>query len=101
MILKGADGPSVTDCPYLSPAGPMEGMSCRPSTRLDSSMVPMISEAVSEPSVSSCLAWKNVHVELLHKKETITHNVIGDLDLLFVLLLGVSVAAVDLVVVHR
>ena len=46
--------PSVTDWPYLRPAGPDAGMSWRPSTRLDSIMTPMIMGPVSEDY--SCLA---------------------------------------------
>lgn len=40
----------VTDWPYFSPAGPETGMSCRPSTRFDSIMTPMIMEEVSPDS---------------------------------------------------
>lgn len=46
---------SVTDWPHLRPARPEGGMSCRPSTRLDSSMTPMIMEEVSADS--SCCAY--------------------------------------------
>ena len=38
---------SVTDCPYLRPDGPDDGMSWRPSTRFDSIMTPMMYWAVS------------------------------------------------------
>lgn len=49
---------SVTDCPYLMLERPLLGMSCRPSTKFDSIMTPMIWEDVS--SDSSCRACNSI-----------------------------------------
>ena len=84
---------SVTDCPYFSPAGPEAGMSCRPSMRLDSNITPMTNAPVS--GEDSCLTYFFVLAAVTGRRR-VTHNVIDDLQLFFVLLLTVAMAAVDL-----
>jgi hypothetical protein len=85
---------SVTDCPYFIPAGPVAGISCRPSTRLLSIITPMINELVS--SDSSWRAWfAGETLNTIEKKEK-AYNVLCNLRLFGVLFQAVAVTAVDL-----
>lgn len=89
---------SVTDWPHLRPARPEGGMSCRPSTRLDSSMTPIIIEEVSADS--SCWAYLKrrlvLKTDIDGEKVDETYDILGDVDLAAVLLRAVAVTAVDL-----
>ena len=87
---------SVTDWPYFSPLGPDGGISWRPSIRLLSIMTPMMKDEVSSDD-SSCWAWRWVESVLTALGVTVnTHDVVGNLNLLLMLLGTVSVTAVNL-----
>ena len=85
---------SVTDCPYFSPAGPKAGMSCRPSRRLDSSMTPMISPLVS--GEESCFTYPRCKCWVPRRRRRRAYDIVDNIQLVLVLFLTVTMAAVDL-----